>query len=198
MHFDFNSTTGYDVKFYDEIMGEEGIATITIDSISYKIFDSDSLKLQHVTIFNGDGAGGYKNEIVYENIGAANFSIQFHLGCGLCDPNPYVTKLRCFSTEDMTFNFVDYECDSTWITTSVTEQSSENITIYPNPNTGELFISDLSTDTYYQLYDLSGKLIKHGFVKNSPLYIDHIGLSILKLKIFPPADKAKNCLLLSL
>ncbi len=183
MHFDFNSTTEYEVKYYDWIMDYEGIATIMIDSISYKKFGADSLKVQHVTIFNGDKLGGFNNEIVYEGIGAANFSIRFYLGCGLCDPNPYVTKGRCFSKEDMTYNFVDYECDSTWITTSVTEQPSTSINIYPNPTTGEIFIGGLSTDTDYQLYDLSGRLIMQGIVKNSTLFVDHIGLSILKLKI---------------
>ena len=186
MYYDFTSTTEYQIKYYDWIQDIEDVAIVTIDSITYNHFDSDSLRVQHVSVvelIEGDIHSSFNTKL-YEGIGPSDYGLKFKLGCGLCDNfNPFISDIRCFSTEESTYNFVDVACDSTWLVTDVDDVTYEEISVYPNPTTGQILMDDLVSDIDYRLFDLQGRLIQQGVVTNSSLFIDHKGISILKLRI---------------
>ena len=180
VYYDFNSTSSYDIKFYDPFRKSDEIATVFIDSVSYRHFGKDSLKAQHIHVLNSGTIEDYQ-EIIYEGIGAENYGIKLVLGCGLCDFNPYITKLRCFSSDMMTYSFVAYACDSTWFTTDTKEIDAENIKIYPNPTTNLVWIDGIDQDIAYELHSATGKLIHKGYTKDKSVFIEGNGIFILKL-----------------
>ncbi len=182
MYYDFEESTSYDIRYYDQALNEEATATVVVDSVSYRYFDEDSLRVQHVRIVNSGTFDEYQ-ELVYEGIGAGSMGIKFVLGCGLCDVNPVTTQLRCFITDSMTYNFVPYACDSTWFTTSTTEESLEQLLIYPNPTRSAIFVDGISAGLDYQLYDLGGRLVQHGTVQDNAMPIDYPGFYLLKLRV---------------
>ena len=183
MYFDFASTTEYDIQYYDEILDVEGIATIMIDSTGYELISGDSLGVQYVTVLNSGTIEGPYQTKVYDGIGDANNGIQFLLGCGLCDPFVNITQLRCFTNNAISYQFVPYSCDTTFVITSVAELSERNITIYPNPTSGLINIGGVDAEVDYQLYSVDGKLTQSGLITNQSLFIETPGLYLLKIKV---------------
>lgn len=186
VYYDWQETESYDIKYYDPFRHSEEIATVFIDSISYKHFGTDSLQVQHVRILNSGTFedDGYIDE-VYEGIGANRYGeIQFLLGCGLCEDNPIITKLRCFTNETMTYQFVPYPCDTIYlVTVSTKEIDSERLKLSPNPTNERVYIDGIDSDIEYQLYNLNGQLIKQGTTYNKSVNLDNSGIFILKLKV---------------
>ncbi|MCZ2100339.1 MAG: T9SS type A sorting domain-containing protein [Chitinophagales bacterium] len=180
MYYDFKATEPYDVKYYNQFNNTEEIATIIIDSISYMHFGNDSLKVQHIHILN---SGTYENyhEVVYEGIGAGHYDIKFLLGCGFCDNNPITTHLRCFTNQEMTYQFVSYACDSTWLISNTVESAEDKILTFPNPAEGTVFIKGVIGDIPYEVYTVDGRLIQHGIMVNQSLNLDASGVFILRL-----------------
>lgn len=182
MYYDWNETNSYDIKYYDQFRNSEEIATVLIDSISFKHFGDDSLKVQHVSILNSGTKDEYK-DVVYEGVGAGFYGIKFLLGCGLCDYNPQTTKLRCFITDSMTYQFVPYACDSTWIMTGISKTYLNKISIYPNPTTRKVHIKGIHKDIQYELYSITGELIYRGKTTGKSFSIPNQGVYFLRLNI---------------
>lgn len=183
MYFDFASTTEYDIQYYDEILGIEGVATIVIDSTGYELISGDYLGVQYVTVLNSGSIEGPYQTKVYDGIGEANDGIRFLLGCGLCDPFVNITQIRCFTNDTISYQFVPYPCDTTFVVTSVAELSERNITIYPNPTSGLINIGGLDREAEYELYSVDGKRIQSGLTTNQSLFIKTPGLYLLKVKV---------------
>lgn len=179
-YYDFNETISYEVKYFDPFKQSDEVASIVIDSITYKHFGFDSIKIQHMHIINSGTLKEYKDN-VYEGIGAGHFGIKFILGCGLCDFNPYITRLRCFSNGDKTYSFVDYPCDSTWISTNTSDIIIDNLLIYPNPAEDIISINGLSNDVPFEIFTIDGKMFKKGNTKDNSLSIEEEGIYIIKL-----------------
>lgn len=182
MYYDWQETESYEIPYYDQFMDSEEIATVVIDSISHLIFGNDSLQVQHVHILNSGIFEGYVEDI-YSGIGAGNNGIKLILDCGLCDDNPYTTKLRCFANDTITYQFVPYACDSTWLYSSTHEIDKEQLKLYPNPTSEMVYIDGINTDVEYQLFSLSGQLIKQGITTNKTVNIEDNGFYIVKLKV---------------
>ena len=181
-YFDWQETDSYDIKYYNQFLNSQEIATVVIDSITYMHFGRDSLKVQHVHILNSGTLEEY-TDVVYEGVGAGLFGIKFLLGCGFCDDNPQTTKLRCFTNDSMTYQFVPYSCDSTWLITSTNEIDEEKVKIYPNPTNERVYIDGIDSEIEYQLCALGGQIIKQGSTYNKTVNIENTGLYILKLKV---------------
>lgn len=182
MYFDWQETNSYDIKYYDQFMESEEIASVVIDSITQRHFGDDSLQVQHIHIINSGTLEEY-TDVVYEGVGAGYFGIKFSLGCGLCDVNPYTTKLRCFANDTVTYQFVPYPCNSTWLITSTHEIDKEQLKLYPNPTSEVVYIDGINTEVEYQLYSLGGEIIKQGKTINRTINIENNGFYIVKLKV---------------
>ena len=183
MYFDFASTTEYDIKYYDEIMDVEGIATIVIDSTGYELISGDYLGVQYVTVINsGSNFDPYQTK-VYDGIGDADQDIRFLLGCGLCDPPRRISQIRCFTNDTISYQFVPYPCDTIFVTTNVTYLPERNLTVYPNPTSGLINIGGLDGEAAYELYSVDGKRMQNGQTNNQSLFIETLGLYLLKIKV---------------
>lgn len=182
MYYDWQETQSYEIPYYDQFTDAEEIATVIIDSITQRYFGDDSLQVQHVRILNSGTLEEYSDE-VYEGVGAGYFGTKFLLGCGLCDFNPYTTKLRCFTNDTMTYQFVPYACDSTWLISSINNVNKEHVQLYPNPTTDKMHIKGIDTDVEYELFTSDGQLVKKGITANKMITLDSSGLCLLKLKV---------------
>lgn len=183
MYYDWEASTSYDIKYYEQFRASEEIATVVIDSVSYKHFDEDSLKVQYVRILNSGTIEGDYHYTVYEGVGAGHSGIKFILGCGLCDSNEPITQLRCFINDTMTYQFVPYACDSTWLISGVNEIDAEKINIYPNPTSGEVQFKGIDHDIEYEVYTIDGRLVDKGKTIDRSVELEKSGLYLLKFKI---------------
>lgn len=185
MYYDWNETDSYEIKYYDMFRESEEVAIVYIDSISYKHFGNDSIKVQHVRIENNgtlEDADLY--EIVYEGIGAGNFEIKFMLGCGLCDPYLWwTTELRCFINDTRTYSFVPYDCDSTWTVVDVIDAIQEDLVLFPNPTTSKVSIEGLDYDVDYELYNMQGQLVKKDRTNGLSFAIETSGMYIVRFMV---------------
>lgn len=182
MHYDFNSTSGYEIKYWDWSRQSVQIAQVKVDSIYNTIINSDTIPTQLLNISN---SGSFEPYIVpvYKYIGASAHSIKLYLGYGLWDPNTVVTQLRCFKSDQIEYNFQNYPCDSSWLISGLNNVQSNDLRVYPNPTLGTLKIDWPGSDLSYTLYNVHGQQLTEGAVINGEIAIPFIGVSILKLKL---------------
>lgn len=182
MHFDFNSTTGYEIKYWDWSRQSIQIAQVKVDSIYNTIINSDTILTQLLRISN---SGSFDPFIipVYKNIGASEHAIKLYLGFGLWDPNPIVTKLRCFKSDSTEYNFQNYPCDSSWLVSGLNNVQPKDLKIYPNPTHETLKIDWPGSDLSYTLYNVHGQQLAKGTVENGEIAIPYLGVFVIKFKL---------------
>jgi hypothetical protein len=172
MHYDFNSTSNYEIKYWDIFRRSIQIAQVKIDSVFNTIINSDTIPTQLLRITN---SGSYENDYmvkVYKNIGASEQNIKLYLGYGLWDPNPITTKLRCFQTDTSFYNFQSYPCDSIWHITNTINPIPGEFIIVPNPTDGCFTILSEDKKDYnwnLNIYTVEGKKIKSLISKTGEL-----------------------------
>lgn len=83
----------------------------------------------------------------------------------------------------MTYQFVPYACDSTWLISSINNVNKEHVQLYPNPTTDKMHIKGIDTDVEYELFTSDGQLVKKGITANKMITLDSSGLCLLKLKV---------------
>jgi len=60
---------------------------------------------------------------------------------------------------------------------------TDNIIIYPNPSDGRVFIDGIQFNAPYKLFDVEGKLVKTGILKDNFLNLENRGIYFLNLNI---------------
>ncbi len=141
----------------------------------------DSLELQHVSIENN---GTNDDDIItgiYKNIGLMEFGLRLPLGFDVCDFAKHITKLRCFENDSVEYHFVNYPCDSTWLTVSIHDLEATYEIVYPNPTSGIIHISGNEKEVPYELYDLQGMKIQSGICRDGEILIENKGMYFLKV-----------------
>ncbi|MFB9121238.1 T9SS type A sorting domain-containing protein [Bergeyella porcorum] len=72
--------------------------------------------------------------------------------------------------------------DVTNTTLSVADYSTkDNLTLYPNPASTEINLSNTKDFISYEIYDASGRLIKEGFFDGKPIQINHLSNGVYTL-----------------
>ncbi len=66
----------------------------------------------------------------------------------------------------------------------VSSNSLETVEIFPNPVDDILKFSDLNGEITYSLYDISGKLVNKGSIKNNQLDMSNLAAGVYMLKLF--------------
>lgn len=201
--YDFESTVGYKTDYIpicDPFFEEAGYNfksyQIEIDSVdTFEMPDGTMRNLQHATpidtFFDGTDTSYIResHRRILENVGFLNGYIHhthdWEIGVYICDEFAnYVFDLRCFANDSVSYNFVDYPCDSTYVITSTREpRVHTDFFLYPNPTQGIVHISDLSTDAYYEIYSLNGNLIETGVTDSGNLQLQEAGVNIIRIKI---------------
>ena len=77
--------------------------------------------------------------------------------------------------------------DSIEASIKISQPSSSNIKVYPNPSSGKLFISGASAPFIYQIFCLGGKEVGNG------IYNDHIDISVLEAGTYILKANYGNC-----
>lgn len=201
--YDFNNEKNYNTKYrpicdpyfdYDNMQYK--VYGINIDSLAqYQMSDGSFRTIQYVTtidtIFEDNDTSFFKDQdrSIIDGIGflrgGIHYTHDWEFGVHICDEFAnFVSKLRCFETgKGQVYKFVEYPCDTTWITTSTKDLADESdILVYPNPTNDFVKIFNLKGPCKYEIYNLKGTKINTGQVSNkSNITITLPGLQILKL-----------------
>lgn len=182
MYYDFNSTSEYEIKYYVSKNNVQ-IAKVKVDSVYNTIINLDTIPTQLLRISNN---GSFSDDIVipvYKNIGASYYEIKLYLGKGFFDPSTLITKLRCFKSDAVEYNFQNYPCDSTWFTTNTTNLDDNELIIVPNPTSDYIQVLGIESDLPYELYNIHGQKKSSGVSINGKIIIPDNGVFILKIKL---------------
>jgi len=182
MYYDFNSTSEYEIKYYISKNNVQ-IAKVKVDSVYNTIINLDTIPTQLLRISNN---GSFSDDIVipvYKNIGASYYEIKLYLGKGFFDPSTLITKLRCFKSDTIEYNFQNFPCDSTWFTTNTTNLDDNQLSIVPNPTSDYIQILGIESDLPYELYNIHGQKKSSGVSINGKIIIPDSGVFILKIKL---------------
>lgn len=182
MYYDFNSTSEYEIKYYISKNNVQ-IAKVKVDSVYNTIINLDTIPTQLLRISNN---GSFSDDIVipvYKNIGASYYEIKLYLGKGFFDPSTLITKLRCFKSDTIEYNFQNYPCDSTWFTTNTTNLDDNELIIVPNPTSDYIQVLGIESDLPYELYNIHGQKKSIGVSINGKIIIPDSGVFILKIKL---------------
>lgn len=186
--YDFDQTSNYqteyrpicDPEFIDSLSSQSYV--IQIDSIStFQLPNGEMTTIQYTN-----------NEVtrkVLKNIGFMEGYIHhthdWEFGVYICDEwANFVGKLRCFENDSVSYNFQQYACDSTWITTSIKEVNKLEVKVYPNPTLNNIKVDNVEEGTLYKIYNDKGNLLMEGTITNNTIGLGQfIGILILKIKI---------------
>jgi len=162
---------------------DSGTAVINIDSTTSFVLDSDTIETQHLSIQNsGTVEEGWPID-VYKNIGPKFGGVRVQFGYGFCDFLNGFGILRCFENDSVSYNFVGYPCDSTWLSLSTPNVQDFSHIIYPNPASGLIRITDQESDVLYELFDIQGIKVQSGMSENLEINIEQQGFFILRLLV---------------
>lgn len=146
--YDFTLQPGDTMNYYSAITE---VSRYLLDSITYIIIDTTSLRVQHFTWLEGWIDMG---TTIYERIGSS--------GClypqiGFCDPG--TGGLRCYEDTIIGLHkFIPPQMECDYVTGTLDVESS-NLTMYPNPASDILTIESSNIISTIQLLDLSGNHI---------------------------------------
>lgn len=170
--------------------------TILVDSISDFVMPDGAIRnVQHVAV--SDTVEDGSNTLVFNESprsildgvgflqGAIHNTHDWEIGMYICDDFAnFVGKLRCFENDTVSYNFVGYPCDSTWLLSSIESIKEEiNINLYPNPTSDILFIDGIENDVDYEVYSATGKLLDAGVSSNKSIRLKMEGLNMLRFNV---------------
>ncbi len=184
--YDFDAQDAYTSQCYDIYNDTVKDFTVTIDSIgTEQIADGQLLNVQYVRAeANFDFVVPGLDFKVYEGIGSAFWS-PFLRSDNCIEMGEFeekvMTDLRCFENSTASYRFVDYSCDSTWITTSTNDIIEKYFNIYPNPTDGIVYIEDGAFDMKFILSNTNGQVIKSGSYDSQGIYLPYKGIFLLTL-----------------
>jgi len=156
---------------------------ITIDSsVTETIADGQLIKAIYVDTFCAYGWIGNLKTKIYEGIGS---SIIRPFPCldfcnDIATPVTCETgKLRCFENSTESFKFVDYACDSIWMTSSTKEIPDEAYVIYPNPTNESIYIKNGAQNIWFSLMTIQGQTIEEGYYNFNGIALPYQGVFVL-------------------
>ena len=181
MYYDFSSTTkNYNIEYLDPWTNKIKLAEMSIDSVYNTILGKDTILTQLIRIRkNGDPIEDRLVQ-VYKNIGAGEEYVKLIFETQASGPHS-ITKLRCFNSDTIAYNFQNYPCDSTWFTTETNNLNHNSIQVFPNPTNNYISISGLDNDVPFELLNMQGEIIEKAMTKENKIHLFSSGAFILKL-----------------
>jgi hypothetical protein len=145
----------FDTSFLFYSWNKEIHSTIHIDSVSYKDFNGQMLKVQHIhVIVDNGGSSVLFGNYITEHIGYENWVLpNYH--CGPCDAHVFA---GLHSFEDAEISFHDFNSHCRVAGTTSLKNKNDNIILYPVPATDYIFIQlpEDKESLAYHIYDLTG------------------------------------------
>ncbi|MDA8693388.1 T9SS type A sorting domain-containing protein, partial [Saprospiraceae bacterium] len=172
--YDFDEMNNYISQCYDSRQELPIDYDVIVDSVrSESIADNQLINTYYLTNNCVNGS------TIYEGIGS---SYAQPIACidfcnDLGDPIFFeLTHLRCFENSTESYRFVDYACDSVWMTTSTIDIIQDPFVLYPNPTNDVVYIKDAEHDLYYRLISIQGQVISQGRYTSSGITLPYNGL----------------------
>lgn len=201
--YDFDSTEGYKADyipicdpFFEDAGHEFKSYQIEIDSLdTFEMPDGTIRNLQYATpidtFFDGTDTSFIResHRRILDQVGFLNGYIHYthdwEIGVYNCtELANYVYNLRCFENNSISYNFVDYPCDSTYVISSTKNIGlSDRLSLYPNPTEGIVHMSQLPADGYFEIFNINGNLVQTGVTRSSILQLQETGLNIIRVKV---------------
>lgn len=181
MYYDFAAPfKEYGIEYMDPFKREIKLAEITIDSVYNTVLGADTILTQLIRIRKNGDPKEDRLVQVYKNIGAGEENVKLIFETLASGPLS-ITKLRCFNSDTIAYNFQKYPCDSTWFTTETNNLNHNSIQIFPNPTNNYISISGLDKDVPFELLNMQGQIIEKAMTKENKIHLFSSGAFILKL-----------------
>ncbi len=200
--YDFSNEESYNVNYkppcdpsFDETVAPYKTYTILVDSIiDFELPDGTEGLVQYVSSIDTvidiyDSLLIVESEIkIISGVGFAkgylHYTHDWEFGLYNCDElGNFTTNLRCFENDSVSYNFVNYPCDTTWMLSNTKHlELTPRLSVYPNPTTDVVNISNATKDCYFEIYNLEGMLLDSGQVQSSRIYLNHKGVNIIRLR----------------
>lgn len=181
MYYDFAAPfKNYSIEYMDPFKREIKLAEITVDSVYNTVLGTDTILTQLIRIRKNGDPKEDRLVQVYKNIGAGEEYVKLIFETQASGPHS-ITKLRCFNSDTIAYNFQNYPCDSTWLTTETKNLNHNSIQIFPNPTNNYISISGLDKDVPFELLNMQGEIIEKAMTKENKIHLFSSGAFILKL-----------------
>ena len=180
LQYDFGSES-YTSAYYNTLTNEIDSFSVFRDSVKTVLTSNGKF----VDKFYFRSTWGYNSEYTieaYENIGS-NYSHP-HLATGglqIDDFFEFNSILRCFQSDTSLFKFVDYPCDSTYMSVSVEDEIEGSNVLYPNPTTDIVYIEKAPLGLQYKVTDSQGRLILQGKYCHKGIMLTEQGVYFIAL-----------------
>jgi hypothetical protein len=177
--YDFDSNNDYNTQCNQFGYGAQNY-NISVDSITTEtIVDGQLINVHYLS-----DECYPKERKIYEGIG---YSYSYPFPCvNFCNdfssPAIYeLTTLRCFENATESYRFVEYACDSIWMSVGNKEIAYKPYVLFPNPTNGIVYIEEAPRNLNYIVTDLQGRLIAQGTYIDKGIRIEEYGVYFITL-----------------
>lgn len=167
-----------------------------MDTITdYEMPDGTIRTMQHITTQDTANDNGYIfliNEFERQILngvgfmdGAIHNSHDWEFGMYICDDfENFTGQLRCYEDNEVSYNFVGYACDSTWVITSTNPPKEKlEISLYPNPTSELVQIKGIDKEVAYEIFAIDGGNISRGITENKTIHLMQSGMNLIRIKL---------------
>ena len=115
--------------------------------------------------------------------GGLHYTHDWENGDYICDEfGNYMMQLRCFENDSVSYNFVGYDCDSSWVISSASEIVKTPVRIFPNPTlNGRVQVTGIDLPFTYGVYTSTGVLVGSGTSADGVIRVDYTGLLLINI-----------------
>jgi len=165
LNYDFNNDSVYYIRYFNIIIEDIDSTAVYIDSIRNVEFNGQDREVQYCRSDFGYGGIEYTREII-SNIGNSTFGPRMPITVIIDNFSGGIGDIRCFESSDYSIQFVDFPCDTTFITTSTIDLLESKVNIYPNPVQDKLYLETTEQNWNYQILNLQGQQMMSGVYQN--------------------------------
>ncbi len=183
LNYDFGNDSLYTIAYKSPGAAEPDSVVVYVDSIRNVLLNGVEHEVQFCRSTLGVGTIENFFEVI-ESVGTSYGDLRLPIGFVNDNITNNIRQIRCFDNNIVSYQFVPYPCDSTWITTAVMDpQQRHDIVVYPNPTSGLVHINGIDAEVNYKLYTIDGAEIASGRTRNRSLPVHRAGVSILMLEV---------------
>jgi len=181
LNYDFDNDSTYYIKFRN--WNNQVDSTIVyIDSIVTRNINGIDHTVQHCRSTMGIYHSFFIEIEIISNIGANFGGLRLPIGYVIDNITNDKQRLRCLNNHNLSLNFTEVVCDSTWVTTSSLDFNAKQIHIYPNPTNNKIYIDGIEGEIDFELYSLTGILLEQSKTSNKSISLDRNGIFLLRIR----------------
>ena len=177
LNYDFDNDSLYIIRYYNSIKDAVDSTIVYIDSIRNVEYNGEELQVQYCRSNFGFGGNPFTQKII-KNLGNSTFGPRLPINIIIDDFSGGIGDIRCFESTNCSLQFVDFPCDTTFITSVQPTFDANEINFYPNPVQNKLYLNKRDQNWQYLVYNLQGQLVMQG------VYNDFVDVAALPPGIY--------------